>query len=68
MLSEHINTRQKFVLMLIKVLREDKNGKQAYRKAVDKIQSLFISQDLKEFISIVSREFYSFWTGSLSTG
>lgn len=68
MLSEHINTRQKFVLMLIKELRDDNSEKQGYRKAVDKIQNLFISQDLKEFISIVSREFYSFWTGNRSTG
>jgi hypothetical protein len=67
MLSEHINTRRKFALILIKELRSDNSGKQSYRKTVDKIQGLFISQDLKEFISIVSREFYSFWTGNRST-
>ncbi len=66
MLREHINTRQKFALIIIKELRGSNNGKQSYRKAVDKIQNLFISQDLKEFISIVSREFYSFWTGNQS--
>lgn len=65
--EDHIKTRQKFALMLMKELRNGNEGKQDYRKAVSETQNLFANQDLKSFIPVVSREFYQFWVVNQST-
>lgn len=60
-LDDHINIRQKFIKLLLKELRGDYSGKQAYRNAVRKVENLFARNDLKEFFLTISREFYAFW-------
>lgn len=60
----HIRTRQKIAKIIIKELRNYSDAAENYRKAIDKILHLFTRQDLKEFILIVSREFYYFWAGA----
>ncbi|MBC7697244.1 MAG: hypothetical protein H7Z70_02630 [Bacteroidia bacterium] len=62
-LEKDIKISQKVAKVICIELRNNLNSEENYRNAINRIQPLFTSKDMKEFFLIVSREFYHFWAG-----
>ena len=62
-----IDIRQKIAKVITIELRRNLNKlEENYRNAINNIQHLFSSQEMKEFFLIVSREYYNFWVRKTS--
>lgn len=60
-----INIRHKIAKVITVELRNDLSKfEENYRIAINNIQHLFSSQEMREFFLIVSREYYNFWVGN----
>ena len=60
-----INIRHKIAKVITVELRNDLSKfVENYRIAINNIQDLFSSQEMREFFLIVSREYYNFWVGN----
>lgn len=60
--EKDINISQKIAKVITVELRNDVNQfEENYRNAINNIQHLFSSPEMKEFFLIVSREYYHFW-------
>lgn len=62
-LEKDIEISQKVAKVICIELRNNLNSEENYRNAINRIQQLFTSKEMKEFFLIVSREFYHFWAG-----
>ena len=62
-LEKDIEISQKVAKVICIELRNNLNSEENYRDAINRIQPLFASKEMKEFFLIVSREFYHFWAG-----
>lgn len=60
-----VDIRQKIAKVITIELRNNLSKfEENYRIAIDNIQHLFLSREMKEFFLIVSREYYNFWVGN----
>lgn len=57
-------TRKKMAKVILIELRKYSQTAEAYRTNINKTQARLPSAEMREFFLVVSREFYSFWTGS----
>lgn len=65
-LEKDIQICQKIAKVIIVELRNNHNQlEENYRSAIDNIEHQFLSQELRAYFLIVSREFYHFWIGNI---
>lgn len=64
--EKDIQICQKIAKVITVELRNNDNQlEENYRSAINNIEHLFLSQELKAYFLVVSREFYHFWIGNI---